>query len=100
MMINQAEGEDASKSTRLIYPKTVKSLVKIKKKQNMFENYVILVNTGWRFPLSGLKIKTITQANLLRGVSTHYLSLKDEAEAKAQDKFKVFYFKLIPFVSP
>ena len=31
MMINQMEGEDASEDTRLIYPKTGKSLVKIKK---------------------------------------------------------------------
>ena len=31
MMIIQVEGEDASKCTRLIYPKTVKSLAKIKK---------------------------------------------------------------------
>ena len=31
MMINQTEGEDASKGTRLIHPKTVKSLAKIKK---------------------------------------------------------------------
>ena len=30
MMINQMEGEDASEDTRLIYPKTAKSLVKIK----------------------------------------------------------------------
>ena len=32
----------------------------------MSENDVILLNTGWRFPPPGLKIKTITQANLLR----------------------------------
>ena len=31
MMIIRTEEEDASKGTRLIYPKTVKSLVKIKK---------------------------------------------------------------------
>ena len=31
MMIIRLEGEDASKCTRLIYPKTVKSLAKIKK---------------------------------------------------------------------
>ena len=31
MMIIQTEGEDASKDTRLIYPKTVKSLARIKK---------------------------------------------------------------------
>ena len=31
MMIYQTEGEDTSEGTRLIYPKTVKSLVKIKK---------------------------------------------------------------------
>ena len=34
MMIIRTEGEDASKGTRLIYPKTVKSLVKIKKQAN------------------------------------------------------------------
>ena len=32
MMINRTEGKDASEGTRLIYPKTVKSLVKIKKR--------------------------------------------------------------------
>ena len=31
MMIIRVEGEDVSKCTRLIYPKTVKSLAKIKK---------------------------------------------------------------------
>ena len=31
MMINWTEGEDVSECARLIYPKTVKSLVKIKK---------------------------------------------------------------------
>ena len=31
MMINRTKDEDASKGTRLIYPKTVKSLVKTKK---------------------------------------------------------------------
>ena len=30
-MINRMQGEDASEGTRLIYPKTVKSLAKIKK---------------------------------------------------------------------
>ena len=85
------EGEDASEGTRLIYPKTVKSLVKSKNKQNMSENDVILLNTGWRFPPPGLKSKTITHTNLLRRVSTHNLSPKAEAEAKAKDKFKAFY---------
>ena len=32
MMINRTEGKDASKGTRLIYPKTIKSLVKIEKR--------------------------------------------------------------------
>ena len=50
-------------------------------------------------PPPGLKIKAITQANLLRRASTHNLSPKAEAEAKAKDKFKAFYFKLVPFVS-
>ena len=31
MMIIRTEGDNASKGTRLIYPKTVKSLIKIKK---------------------------------------------------------------------
>ena len=53
----------------------------------MSENDVILLNTGWRFPPLGLKIKTIIQANLLRRASTHNLSPKAEAEAKARDKF-------------
>ena len=39
----------------------------------MSKNDVILLNTGWRFPLPSLKIKTITQANLLRRASTHNL---------------------------
>ena len=65
----------------------------------MSKNDVILLNTGWRFPPPSLKIKTITQANLLRRASTHNLSPKAEAEAKAKDKFKAFYFKLLPFVS-
>ena len=53
MMINQAEGEDASKSTRLIYPKTVKSLVKIKKKAKYvrklcyFSQYRVEVSSVW-----------------------------------------------------
>ena len=63
----------------------------------MSENDVILLDTRWRFPPPGLKIKAITQANLLRRASTHNLSPK--AEAKAKDKFKAFYFKLVPFVS-
>ena len=65
----------------------------------MSENDVILLNTRWRFPPLGLKIKAITQVNLLRRASTHNLSPKAEAEAKAKDKFKAFYFKLVPFVS-
>ena len=65
----------------------------------MYENDVILLNTGWRFPLPGLKIKTITQANLLSRASTHNLSPKAEAEAKAKNEFKAFHFKLVPFVS-
>ena len=64
----------------------------------MSKNDIILLSTGWRFPPPSLKIKIITQANLLRRVSTHYLSLK--AEAKAKDKFQAFYFKLVRFVSP
>ena len=55
--------------------------LKSENKQNMSKNDVILVNTEWRFPPPGLKIKTITQANLLRRTSTHNLSLKAEAEA-------------------
>ena len=47
----------------------------------MSKNDVILVNTEWRFPLPGLKIKKITQANLLRRTSNHNLSIKAEAEA-------------------
>ena len=73
--------------------------LKSKNKQNKFENDVILLNTAWRFPPLGLKIKTITQTNLLRRESTHNLSPKAEVEAKAKDKFKVFYLKLVPFVS-
>ena len=73
--------------------------LKSKNKKNMSENNIILLNTGWRFPLLGLKIKTITQVNLLRRASTYNLSPKAEAEAKAKDKFKAFYFKLVPFVS-
>ena len=65
----------------------------------MSVNNVILLNTRWSFPPLGLKIKSITQANLLRRASTHNLSPKAEAEAKAKDKFKAFYFKLLPFVS-
>ena len=66
----------------------------------MSENAVILLNTGWRFSPPGLKIKAITQSNLLRRTSTHNLSLKAENEAKAKDKFKTFYSQLVPFVSP
>ena len=55
--------------------------LKSKNKQNMSKNDVILVNTEWRFPRPGLKIKKITQANLLKTTSTHNLSLKAEAEA-------------------
>ena len=66
----------------------------------MSKNDVILLNTGWRFPLPSLRIKAITQANLLRRASTHNLSPKAEAEVKAKDNFKAFYFKLVPFVSP
>ena len=73
--------------------------LKSKNKQNMSENDIILLKTGWRLSLPALKIKTITQANLLRTESTHNLSPKAEAEAKAKDRFKVFYFKLVPFVS-
>ena len=49
MMINWTEGKDASEGTRLIYPKTVKSLVKIKKrakyvrKQRHFTQYRVEV---------------------------------------------------------
>ena len=100
MMIMWMEEEDASKGTRLIYPKTIKSLVKIKKnKQNMSENNVILLNTRWRLPLLSLKIKTITLVNMLMRASTHNLPPKAEAEVKAKDKVKAFYFKLVPFVS-
>ena len=49
----------------------------------MFENNVILLNTKWRFPPPSLKIKTITQVNLLRRASTRNLSPKAEAEASA-----------------
>ena len=72
--------------------------LKPKNKQNMSKNDVILLNTGWRFPPSGHKIKAVTQANLLRRVSTNNLSPK--AKAKAKGKFKAFYSKLVPFVSP
>ena len=55
----------------------------------MSENDFILLNTRSR--------------QLLRpicyGTSTHNLSLNAEAETKAKDKFKAFYFKLVPFVS-
>ena len=76
MMIIGTKGEDASEGTRLIYPKTLKSLVKIKKqakyvrKQHHFTQYRV------EFPLPSLKIKTITQTNLLRRASTHNLSTK------------------------
>ena len=73
MMINQTEGEDASEGTRLIYLKKLNHWLKSNNNQNMSENDVILLNTGWRFPLPSLKIKTITQANLLRRASTHNL---------------------------
>ena len=66
----------------------------------MSKNDVILLNNAWRFPLPGLRIKAITQANLLRRASTHNLSPKAEVEVKAKDNFKAFYFKLVPFVSP
>ena len=99
MIINQTEGEDVSKGTRLLYPKTVKSLVKVKNKQKISKNDVIWVNTRWRFLPPDLKIKIITQVNLLRRESTHNLSLKAEEEAKAKDKFKTFYSKLVPFVN-
>ena len=65
----------------------------------MSKNDVILLNIWWRFLSPGLKIKTITQVNLLRKANTHNLFPKAEAEAKAKDKFKAFYFKLVPFVS-
>ena len=39
----------------------------------------------------------LLKANLVRRASTHNLSPK--AEAKAKDKFKAFYFKLVPFVN-
>ena len=66
----------------------------------MSKNDVILLNTGWRFPLLGFRIKAITQANLLRRESTHNLSPKAEVKVKAKNNFKAFYFKLVPFVSP
>ena len=99
MMIMWMEEEDASKGTRLIYPKTIKSLVKIKKqakyvwKQRHFTQYQVEV------PLLSLKIKTITLVNMLMRGSTHNLPPKAEAEVKAKDKVKAFYFKLVPFVS-
>ena len=65
----------------------------------MSENNVILFNNGWKFPLLDIKIKAINQANLLRRESTHNFSPKAKAEARAKDKFKAFYFKLVPFVS-
>ena len=46
----------------------------------MSENNIILLNTGLRFPPPGLKIKTITQPNLLRRENTHNRSPKAEAE--------------------
>ena len=61
----------------------------------MSENDVILV----KIKIS-LKIKTITQGNLLRRESTHNLPPKAEAKVKAKDKFKAFYFKVVPWVSP
>ena len=39
MMINQMEGEDASEGTRFIYPKTLKSLVKIKKQAKYVQKW-------------------------------------------------------------
>ena len=39
MMINRTKDEDASKSTRLIYPKTVKSLVKTKKQAKYVQKW-------------------------------------------------------------
>ena len=78
------------KALDLYILKQLNHWLKSKNKQNMSENDVILVNTGWRFPPPGLKIKTITQANLLRRATTHNLSLKAEAETKAKDKFKTF----------
>ena len=53
MMILRMEGEDASEGTRHIYPKTVKSLVKIKKqekyvwKQHHFTQYRVEVPSAW-----------------------------------------------------
>ena len=99
MMINQTEGEDASEGTRLIYLKKLNHWLKSNNNQNMSENDVILLNTRWRFPLPSLKIKTITQADLLRRESTHNLFPKVVVKVKAKDKFKPFYFKLVPFLS-
>ena len=99
MIINQTEGEDASEGTRLIYPKKLNHWLKSKNNQNMSENDVILLNTMWRFPLPGLKIKRITQTNLLRRASTNNLFPKVVLKVKAKDKFKPFYFKLVPFAS-
>ena len=66
----------------------------------MSKTDIILLNTRWRFPPLSLEIQTITQTNLLRRVSTDNLSRKTETKAKAKDKLKVFYSKLVPFVSP
>ena len=95
MMINQMEGEDASEDTRLIYPKTAKSLVKIKKQPK----YVRKWRHFTQYQVEVPSTPSQDQGNLLRRVSTHNLSPKAESEAKAKDKFKPFYFKLVPFVS-
>ena len=95
MMIIPTEGDDASEGTRLIYPKTVKSLVKIKKQPKYVQKWRHFTQYRVEVPFAPSQ----DQDNLLRRVSTHNLSPKAEAEAKAKDKFKAFYFKLVPFVS-
>ena len=99
-MINWMEGRMRLKVLDSYTLKQLNHWLKSKNKQNISENDVILLNTGWRFPPPGLKSKTVTHTNLLRRVSTHNLSPKTEAEAKAKDKFKAFYSILVPFVSP
>ena len=53
MMIIRTKGEDAFEGTRLIYPKTVKSLIKIKKqakyvrKRCHFTRYRVEVPSTW-----------------------------------------------------
>ena len=95
MMIIQVEGEDGSNGTRSL----VKSLVKIKKQAKYVWKQRHFTQCWVEVPSAQSQDQDNSQVNLLRRTSTHNLSSNAEAEAKAKDKFKAFYFKLVPFVS-